>query len=220
MRAAALFVLLLAAAASPAQTLSPPWYQAVATFKAALAADQLVETSTESNGSALILTVRVAPCCGLAGGRRLADQACAADCPALRWKARSLSTLLTAAAKARSATLPVKLAVRVLHNGTEVEAHRPPRTLGVAIGALRSAMLGNSYFVSAAIRSMLGSATSTGFAVFQPKVAQIYADDLSEQDGLQTLTIATLMEQALNLGALGIKSTTKRCDGVSCLVTT
>lgn len=29
-----------------------------------------------------------------------------------------------------------------------------------------------------------------------------------------------LMEQALNLGALGIKSTTKRCDGVSCLVTT
>lgn len=90
----------------------------------------------------------MAPCCGLAGGRRLADQACAADCPALRWKARSLSTLLTAAAKARSATLPVKLAVRVLHNGTEVEAHRPPRTLGVAIGALRSAMLGNSYFVS------------------------------------------------------------------------
>ncbi|KAL4431192.1 hypothetical protein ABPG75_006448 [Micractinium tetrahymenae] len=81
-------------------------------------------------------------------------------------------------------------------------------------------MLGNSYFASASIRSTFGGASSTAFALFQPKVAQLYDDDLSQQDGLQTFTIAALMEQALNLGALGVQSTTKRCDGVSCLVTT
>lgn len=72
-------------------------------------------------------------------------------------KARCLSTLLAAAAAARSAHLPVKLAVRVLHNGVEVAPRRPPRTVAVAVDLLQNAMLGNSYFVSVSGLGMLGA---------------------------------------------------------------
>lgn len=215
---AALFVLLLAATVPPVLAISAPWYQVATETKAALAADKYVATSATSNGSAIVLTVEVAPCCGSAGSSRLAGLRCSARCAAMTRKARCLSTLLAAAAAARSAHLPVKLAVRVLHNAVEVAPRRPPRTVAVAVDLLQNAMLGNSYFVSASLRSMPGSADSAS-ALFQPKVAQVYADDLSELGGLQTLTVAALMEQALNLGLLGIKSTSNRCDGFNCLVT-
>ncbi|KAL4447669.1 hypothetical protein ABPG75_004888 [Micractinium tetrahymenae] len=224
MKPAVSLLLLVLAAATGGHALSPPWWQAANIIQAGLAADKYAAVTVKDVGSELQINVQVALCCKtpIGPGRRLAATEapalpCIKSCPASTLKAASLSTLLAAKVKADNAKVAgTKLAVSVTQGGKVVAPGALPTKPDAVATQLNRALLGNAYFKEISLQSLLPGGALHAFAIFHPKVAQVFMDDLSQSDGLQTFTAAQLMDAAFDIAAHGVSPTTDLCT--DCIV--
>ncbi|KAL4428670.1 hypothetical protein ABPG77_009776 [Micractinium sp. CCAP 211/92] len=214
-------LLIVLALAGGTYALSPPWWQAANLIEAGLAADKYATVTTKEVGNKLQIKVSVASCCPTLG-RRLAtaNATCIKSCPAAGLKAASLSTLLAAKVKSLNADLSgTKLALTVTQGGKVVAPGAVPAKPDAVAAQLNRALLGNTYFKGIVKQAPIPGGPTQPFAVFFPKVAQIYMDDISELDGLQTLTVTQLMDEVFDIAAHGVNPSTVRCKTNECIVT-
>lgn len=206
-RAASALILLLSLVAG-AQALSPPWIMVTKQMTAALAADRFVQVAPLLEGkNQVVLPIDVAPCCTAPGSRRLLAS-CIKNCKAATAKAKALATLLSASATAQSKGLSEVVKVKVTQGNNVVLPGAAPKSAQEAATLLQQAMLGNAYF-----QRLSNTLTADAVPVFTPKVAQYWADDIGEVQGLQTVVVADLMEEAFNLSAYELPTSSGPCGG-------
>lgn len=80
----------------------------------------------------------------------------------------------------------------------------PSNLLGTEEDLFRKAFEGNPALESVA--GNLGPAGDVSYALFAPAITQIYEDDLSEFDGMKTITYAEIAKSVLKEGSVRISS--------------
>lgn len=212
----ALAVLLAAVPAT--QALSPPWNLFATQIKAGLAVDTFAKVAIVDGDKAVTVDITVSPCCS-ASRRRLNGAAalpCIKDCAKATSKAKAFATLLTASTAAASKGWGNQVKVRVTQGKAVVAPGAPPKSTSGAATMFRQAMLGCTLFKGMGAAPM----TNNPLAIFEPKVVQYWADDLSQLNGVQSKVAAELFGEVFNLPAYQISATSQPCNGKDCPVPT
>lgn len=201
---ACISVLVLLAGVPATLALSPPWWTLSKQITAALSGDKYVEVTTVDEGTQLAMKIEVAACCE--GTNR---QFCIKNCAKATNKAKSLATLLTHATNENSADFSTPVVVQVFQRNVLQKVGPKPKQASTAVNMFRQAMLGCSYFVGT------GEAPLTGYplVMFQPKVIQYYADDISQAGGLQSKVAADLFGGVFRLRDYNVLPTSAPCNG-------
>lgn len=195
------------------QALSPPWNVFAKQIKAGLSADTFAQVTIVDGDNAVTVDISVSPCCKSVGAT---GQPCIKDCARAASKAKALSTLLTASTAAASKGWSNKVKVRVTQGKAVVAPGPRPRSASGATTMFRQAMFGCTLFKGMSAAAMI----NTPLAIFEPKVLQYWADDLSQLDGLQSTVAAELFSEVFNLPAYQVYATSQPCSGKDCPVPT
>lgn len=171
-----------------------PWRLVANPIRAALAEDGNVTTKVTVSATQVSLAITV-------------------SAKATRQKAQTLCTLLTAATNLKNKNLTQKVVITVKHGTVAIKAGSPP---GQAVGAsamLDSALRGNPLFFNTYLSPEISGYT----ALFSPRVAQYFTGTQFQRDGLETVTIAQLMDSVFNLRSYKVFASTAQCYGKGCV---